>query len=81
MDKGQAFVFVVNAKDTLERRSVQLGPQQDGGLRVVRSGMTAEDLVVLNASPGLKAGQTVQPKKTPVTEEPAKAPPPGQGQP
>jgi multidrug efflux system membrane fusion protein len=68
MDKGQAFVFVVNAKDTLERSPVQLGPHQDGGLRVVQSGVTAADLVVLNASPGLKAGQSVQPKKTPVTE-------------
>jgi membrane fusion protein, multidrug efflux system len=81
MDRGRAFVFVVNAKDALERRSVQLGPQQDGGLRVVRAGVTAEDLVVLNASPGLKAGQRVQPKKTPVTEEAPKAPPSGQGQP
>jgi membrane fusion protein, multidrug efflux system len=81
MDKGEAFVFVVTAKNTLERRPVQLGPQQDGGLRVVRSGVTAEDLVVLNASPGLKAGQAVQPKRTPVTEGAPKAPPSGQGQP
>ncbi len=80
MDKGEAFVFVVNAKETLERRPVQLGSQQDGGLRVVRSGLTAEDLVVLHASPGLKAGQSVQPKKMPVIEETPKAPPSGQGQ-
>jgi membrane fusion protein, multidrug efflux system len=80
MDNGEAFVFVVNAKNTLERRPVQFGPQQDGGLRVVRSGVTAEDLVVLNASPGLKAGQSVQPKKAPLTEEAPKAPPSGQGQ-
>ena len=81
MDKGEAFVFVVNAKDVLERRPVQLGPQQDGGLHVVRSGLTADDLVVVNVSPGLKAGQRVEPKKTPVTEEAPKAPPPGHGQP
>jgi membrane fusion protein, multidrug efflux system len=80
MDKGQAFVFVVTAKNTLERRPVQLGPQQDGGLRIVRSGLPAENLIVLNASPGLKAGQLVQPKKTPVTEEAPKAPPSSQGQ-
>lgn len=81
MDKGEAFVFVVNAKDTLERRPVQLGPPQDGGLRAVRSGLTAEDLVVLNPSPGLKAGQVVQPTKTPVTEEAPKVPKSGQVQP
>jgi membrane fusion protein, multidrug efflux system len=81
VENGEAFIFVVNAKDTLERRPVQLGPPQEGGLRVVQTGVTAEDLVVLNASPGLKAGQIVQPKKTPVTDEAPKAPPPGQGQP
>ena len=70
----------MDAKDTLERRPVQLGPRQDDGLCVVRAGVTAEDLVVLSASPGLKAGQRVQPKKTPVTEEAPLAPPSGQGQ-
>jgi len=73
MNKGEAFIFVVNAKDTLQRRPVQLGPRQDGGLRAVQAGLLLEDVVVLNASPGLKAGQSVQPKKTPVTEEPPKS--------
>jgi multidrug efflux system membrane fusion protein len=43
---GKPFVFVVNAKNTIESRSVILG-QRQGDLREVKSGLNADDLVVL----------------------------------
>jgi multidrug efflux system membrane fusion protein len=62
--KGQSFVNVVNAKDMIERRPVQLGSAQPGGLQVVDAGVTMDDWVVLESSSKLKEGLTVRPKKT-----------------
>lgn len=57
VDQAERIVFVVtNGK--AELRTVTLGPTMDG-LRVVRSGIGAEDLVVTSGLQGLRAGTEV----------------------
>ena len=61
-DLDRRFVLVVGADKTIASRVVTLGPMVDG-LRVVRSGLKAGELVVVNGlqrvRPGLKAEATV----------------------
>ena len=61
-DLDRRFVLVVGADKTIASRVVTLGPMVDG-LRVVRSGLKAGDLVVVNGlqrvRPGLRADATV----------------------
>ncbi len=77
-DQDRKFVYVVGAKNSAERRDVTLGASVDG-LRIVESGLKAEDRVVVN---GMKKiffpGAPLQPIDVPMTEpnqlppEPAK---------
>ncbi|HEX9878236.1 MAG TPA: efflux RND transporter periplasmic adaptor subunit [Gammaproteobacteria bacterium] len=46
-DQDRKYVYVVGASDLAERRDVQLGSLVDG-LRIVTSGLTADDRVVVN---------------------------------
>ena len=61
-DLDRRFVLVVGADKTIASRVVTLGPMVDG-LRVVRSGLKAGELVVVNGlqrvRPGVKAEATV----------------------
>jgi multidrug efflux system membrane fusion protein len=60
-DQGQKFVYVVNAQDTVEYKTVKLGPIYDG-LRVVHEGIQSNDWVVVNGlmsvRPGVKVSAT-----------------------
>jgi RND family efflux transporter MFP subunit len=62
MDRGHAFVFVVNDRNVAQRRPVELGSHQDG-LRVVKDGLGADDFVVVDDLGGLRPGTTVQPRQ------------------
>lgn len=59
-DQKGRYVLVVRGDQTLEQRRVELGPL-DGGLRVVRGGLSAGERVVLKglARPGMKVAPTV----------------------
>ncbi len=61
-DLDRRFVLVVGGDKTIESRTVTLGPVIDG-LRVVRKGLTAGELVVVNGlqrvRPGVQANATV----------------------
>jgi membrane fusion protein, multidrug efflux system len=63
-DLDRRFVLVVGGDKTIESRTVTLGPVVDG-LRVVRTGVTAGELVVVNGlqrvRPGGRANATVVP--------------------
>ena len=48
--QGQKYVLVVDAKNTVEFRPVKLGAPQEGGLRVVRSGLTTADRIMLRTN-------------------------------
>jgi multidrug efflux system membrane fusion protein len=57
-DLGKKFVYVVGADDTIEYRTVTLGPLVDG-LRVIRSGLNRGDRVVVNGLQRVRPGAKV----------------------
>jgi membrane fusion protein, multidrug efflux system len=75
-DQGERFVYVVNAKDVVERRPVRLGSSHDGW-RVIQEGLRAEDRAVVQGLHWVRSGMAVRPRvgETPRTGEAApKAP-------
>lgn len=59
-DLDKKFVFVVGSDNTIQYRPVALGPIVDD-LRVVRSGLNAGDLVVINGLQRVRPGVKVDP--------------------
>jgi RND family efflux transporter MFP subunit len=70
--QGQKYVLVVNDKDQVEFRPVQLGALQSDGLRVIRSGIKEGERVVVNGIQRARPGSTVKPE---AGEMPAHKPP------
>jgi membrane fusion protein, multidrug efflux system len=60
-DLGKRFVYVVGADQSIEYRAVTLGPLIDG-LRVVRTGLSAGDRVVVNGLQRVRPGVKVTPQ-------------------
>ena len=63
-DQSRKIVFVVKDDDTVEARSVVLGPL-DEGLRVVREGLKAEDRVIIDGIQRARVGAKVSPHPAP----------------
>lgn len=61
-DLGRKFVLAVTPQDTVEYRAVELGRSVDG-LRVVRSGLGAGDLIVVSGLQRVRPGATISPQK------------------
>ena len=61
-DLGKKFVLALKADNTLEYRPVTLGASVDG-LRVVKSGLAANDVIVVNGLQHVKPGIAVAPTK------------------
>jgi RND family efflux transporter MFP subunit len=61
-DQSRKIVFVVKGDDTVEARSVELGPLDDG-LRVVRTGLKPEDRVIIDGIQRARVGAKVAPHK------------------
>jgi multidrug efflux system membrane fusion protein len=59
---NQKYVFVVGKNNTLEYRTVKLGPMTDG-LRVVRDGLHEGDVIVVSGLQRVRPGVAVTPKK------------------
>jgi multidrug efflux system membrane fusion protein len=59
-DLNKKFVYVVGSKHEIEYRTVTLGPIVDG-LRIVRSGLTAGEPVVINGLQRVRPGVPVTP--------------------
>jgi len=60
-DKGN-FVYIVNGKNEVERRDIQIGSVNDAGVTIA-SGLSGREAVVLSAGPFLAPGQKVNPKR------------------
>jgi RND family efflux transporter MFP subunit len=60
-DQGGRYVLVVNRDNVVEQRKVEIGPLADG-MRVIDSGLAAEDRVVLTGLLRALPGQTVDPQ-------------------
>jgi membrane fusion protein, multidrug efflux system len=67
-DLNQKYVFVLDKNNTLEYRTVKLGPMTDG-LRVVREGLHEGDVVVVNGLQRVRPGATVAPKTVPMANQ------------
>jgi RND family efflux transporter MFP subunit len=61
-DLGKKFVLALKSDNTLEYRPVTLGASVDG-LRVVNSGLAANDVIVINGLQHVKPGIAVAPTK------------------
>lgn len=64
-DQASKFVLVVGADGVVARRPVRLGPMH-AGLRIVRDGIQAGDLVVTKGLQRARPGQKVAPKQEPI---------------
>jgi membrane fusion protein, multidrug efflux system len=63
-DQSRKIVFVVKDDNTVEARSVVLGPIDDG-LRVIREGLKPEDRVIVDGLQRARVGAKVTPKEAP----------------
>ena len=61
-DEQGNYVFVVNAKNEVERRPIKVGSIDDEGVTVVE-GLTGQESVVLSAGAFLNPGQKVAPRR------------------
>jgi RND family efflux transporter MFP subunit len=68
-DQGLKVVYVVNDKNIVEQRSVQLGALRDG-FRVVDSGLKPEEWIIVKGLQRVQQGMTVEPKKVPMPPPP-----------
>jgi HlyD family secretion protein len=60
-DKGN-YVYIINGKNEVERRNIQIGTVSDAGVTIA-SGISGNESVVLSAGPFLNPGQKVNPKR------------------
>ena len=61
-DERGNYVYIVNAKNEVERREIKIGSVNDNGVTVA-SGLSGNEAVVLSAGPFLNPGQKVSPKR------------------
>jgi RND family efflux transporter MFP subunit len=76
-DQGQKYAYVVDAQHKIRSKKVTIGALQDNGLRVIESGLDANDLVVVGALQQLKPGMEVtvgEPIPMPTPGAPSAAP-------
>jgi RND family efflux transporter MFP subunit len=60
-DKGN-YAYIVNGKNEVERRNIQIGTVSDTGVTIA-SGLSGNEAVVLSAGPFLSPGQKVKPRR------------------
>jgi RND family efflux transporter MFP subunit len=60
-DKGN-YVYIINAKNQVERRDIKIGSVNDTGVTIA-SGLSGNEAVVLSAGPFLNPGQKVNPRR------------------
>ncbi|MBV1693494.1 MAG: efflux RND transporter periplasmic adaptor subunit [Hyphomicrobiales bacterium] len=62
IDQTNRFVFAVNAEGVVARKPIALGPMVEG-LRVIRSGLAADDMVIIKGLQRARPGNKVSPKQ------------------
>jgi HlyD family secretion protein len=60
-DKGN-YVYIINAKNEVERREIKIGTVSDSGVTIA-AGLSGNEGVVLSAGPFLNPGQKVNPRR------------------
>lgn len=66
MDQGQKILYVVNEKNEVMARPIRVGALHSG-LRVIESGVTVTDRVIVNGLQRVRPGVVVDPKMTEMT--------------
>ncbi len=66
-DQGGRYLLVVNGDNVVEQRKVQIGPV-DNGLRVIESGLKADDRVVIAGLLRVIPGQKIDPQVTKIEQ-------------
>jgi RND family efflux transporter MFP subunit len=61
-DQDGNYVYLVNAKNEIERRAITVGSVDDAGVTVT-AGLSGQEAVVLSAGPFLNPGQKVAPRR------------------
>ena len=61
-DQDGNYVYIINAKNEVERRPIKIGNVDDSGVTIAE-GLTGQESVVLSAGPFLNPGQKVAPKR------------------
>lgn len=61
-DLNNKYVFVVNDKNIVEYRLVKLGEKLNG-LRIIKSGLVASDIIIVNGVQRVRPGSLVSPKQ------------------
>lgn len=61
-DDDGNYVYVVNARNEVERRAIKVGTVSDGGV-TISEGLSGTEPVVLSAGPFLNPGQKINPKR------------------
>ena len=61
-DEDGNYVYIVNAKNQVERRAIKIGNVDDSGVTIAE-GLSGQEAVVLSAGPFLNPGQKVAPKR------------------
>jgi RND family efflux transporter MFP subunit len=62
-DQSTKMLFAVSPDGTVEPKPVELGPVHDGNLRIIRSGIDANDEVIVNGLLRARPGQKVTPEQ------------------
>lgn len=68
-DQSQKFVYVVGENNTVEMRKVKLGPLHQKEFRVIREGLSAEDVVIIGNIQKVRPDMPVTPAMTEITRE------------
>jgi multidrug efflux pump subunit AcrA (membrane-fusion protein) len=69
-DQSVKLLFTVSADGTVVPKTVELGPVTDNNLRVIRSGITANDSVIISGLLRARPGQKVTPEQGKIEETP-----------
>ncbi len=67
-DLGKKFVLVMDKDNKADYRAVELGPKLEG-LRIVRSGLSKDDRIVVKGLQRVRPGSPVTPEETPMASE------------
>ena len=71
--QGATILLVANADNVVEQRPVEIGGKE-GDLRIVRSGLSAQDRIIVGGAQQAAVGQTVAPREAATPKEPQAKP-------
>ena len=67
-DQARQFVFVLDADNVAQRRVIETG-RLEGGLRIIREGLSRDDRVVINGIQRVRAGSPVDPELVDLSDD------------